>query len=162
MSTVFLDLMDHPVQATRIFCWTIYPDILYIKHSCSTVRQFMWFMAEPIQFSVGQTAQSLTCSIMEKPHTGLDDCLRMLLTCLRKRMSVPKNDSAHLIGDQDGWDLPAVGERALLVDVYLPLASRRVRVRVPRVKHDERPHRALEVGTRHRREPLLPPTTRVR
>ena len=34
-------------------------------------------MEEPIQFSVGQTAQSLTCSIMEKPQTGLDDCLNM-------------------------------------------------------------------------------------
>ena len=30
-------------------------------------------MEEPSQFSVGQTAQSLTCSIMDKPHTGLDD-----------------------------------------------------------------------------------------
>ena len=26
---------------------------------------------------------------MEKPHTGLDDCLRMLQACFRKRMSVP-------------------------------------------------------------------------
>ena len=48
----------------------------------------MWFTAEPSQFSVGQTAPSLTCSIMEKPSTGLDDCLRLLLSCLRKRMSV--------------------------------------------------------------------------
>ena len=47
----------------------------------------MWFMEEPSQFSVGQTAQSLTCSIMEKSHTGFDDCLRILLSCLRKRMS---------------------------------------------------------------------------
>ena len=30
-------------------------------------------MEEPSQFSVGQTAQSLTCSITEKPHTGLDE-----------------------------------------------------------------------------------------
>ena len=47
----------------------------------------MWFMERPSQFSVGQTAQSLTCSIMEKPHAGLDDCLRMLQSCFRKRMS---------------------------------------------------------------------------
>ena len=47
----------------------------------------MWFMEEASQFSVGKTAQSLTCSIMEKPHTGLDDCLIMLLACFRKRMS---------------------------------------------------------------------------
>ena len=47
----------------------------------------MWFMEEPIQFSVDQTAQSLACSIMEKPKIGLDDCLRILLSCFRKRMS---------------------------------------------------------------------------
>ena len=44
-------------------------------------------MEEPIQFSVGQTAQRRTCSIMEKPHTELDKCLRMLLSCFIKRMS---------------------------------------------------------------------------
>ena len=45
-------------------------------------------MEEPSQFSVGQTAQrSLTCSITEKPHTGLDDCLNMLLACFRATMS---------------------------------------------------------------------------
>ena len=47
----------------------------------------MWFTEEPSQFSAGQTAQSLTCSMMEEPHTGLDDCLNMLLPCFRKRMS---------------------------------------------------------------------------
>ena len=47
----------------------------------------MWFMEAPGKFSVGQTAESLTCSILEKPHTGLDDCLRMLQACFRKRMS---------------------------------------------------------------------------
>ena len=41
----------------------------------------MRFKEEPSQFSVGQTA------IMEKPHTGLDDCLSMLLSCFRKWMS---------------------------------------------------------------------------
>ena len=53
----------------------------------------MCFMEEPSQFSMGHTAQSLTCSIMEKPHTGLDDCLRMLQACFRKRMSGP--DKLH-------------------------------------------------------------------
>ena len=46
----------------------------------------MW----PCQFSVGQTAQSLTCSIVEKPHTRLDDCLRILLSYFRKRMSASR------------------------------------------------------------------------
>ena len=48
----------------------------------------MWFMEEPSQFSEGQTAQSLTCSIMDKQHTGLDDCQRKLLPCFSERMSV--------------------------------------------------------------------------
>ena len=29
---------------------------------------------------------------MEKPHTGLDDCLNMLLSCFRKRMSGRKRE----------------------------------------------------------------------
>ena len=48
----------------------------------------MRFMEELSQFSVGLTEQSITCSIKEKPHTGLDDCLRILLSCFRKKMSV--------------------------------------------------------------------------
>ena len=47
----------------------------------------MWFMEEPSQFSVGQTAQSLTCSIIDKPHTGLDECPTILLSCFRARNS---------------------------------------------------------------------------
>ena len=51
------------------------------------IQPCMWFMEEPSQFSVGPTAQSLTCSTMEKPHTELDDCMRMLLACFRKMIS---------------------------------------------------------------------------
>ena len=47
----------------------------------------MWFTENPSQFSV-ETAQGLTCSIMEKPPTGLVDCLNMLPSCFRKRMSL--------------------------------------------------------------------------
>ena len=50
----------------------------------------MWIMEEPSQFPVGQTAQSLTYSIMEKPHAVLDDCMRMLLSGFRKRTSGEK------------------------------------------------------------------------
>ena len=50
-------------------------------------QPFMWFEEEPSQFSMGQTAQSLTCSIMEKQHTGLDECPRILLSCFRARNS---------------------------------------------------------------------------
>ena len=46
----------------------------FLQHSEKVIQPCMWFVEEPSQFSVGQTAQSLTCSIMEKPHTGLDEC----------------------------------------------------------------------------------------
>ena len=36
---------------------------------------------------VRQTAQSLTCSIMEKPQTGLNACPRILGSCFRARNS---------------------------------------------------------------------------
>ena len=51
--------------------------------SRTVVKPCMWFQEEPSQFSMGQTAKSLTCSIMEKPLTGLDECLRILLLCFR-------------------------------------------------------------------------------
>ena len=64
-------------------------------------------MEEPSQFSMGQTAQSLTCPIMEKQHTGLDDCLRMLLACSRKRMSVRRRlilaIKLDCVGEKEGW-----------------------------------------------------------
>ena len=44
-----------------------------------------------LMFSVGQTAQLQTCSIIEKPHTGLDDCLNMLLSCFREKLSVSES-----------------------------------------------------------------------
>ena len=51
------------------------------------VQPCIWFKEEPNQFSVGQTAQSLTCSIIEKLHRGLDECPRILLSCFRARNS---------------------------------------------------------------------------
>ena len=63
------------------------------QDSQTVIQPFMCFLEESSQFSVGQTAQSLTCSIIEKPHTGLDDCLRVQ-ACFRKRMSDRRN---HLI-----------------------------------------------------------------
>ena len=48
----------------------------------------MWFKEEPSQFPMGQTAQSLTCLIMEKPRTELDECLRILLSRFRAKNSV--------------------------------------------------------------------------
>ena len=51
------------------------------------IQPCIWFKEEPSQFSMGQTAPSLTCSIMEQPHTGLDECPRILLSCFRARNS---------------------------------------------------------------------------
>ena len=66
-------------------------DILALKHESRILGQWSnpeyWFKEVPSQFSIGQTAQSLTCSTMEKPHTGLDDCPRILLSCFRARNS---------------------------------------------------------------------------
>ena len=51
------------------------------------VQPCNWFKSEPRQFSLGQTAQSITGSLIEKPHTGLDDCLNILLSCFRASTS---------------------------------------------------------------------------
>ena len=52
------------------------------------VKPCVWLKEEPSQFPMGQTAQSLTCSIMEKPHTRLDKCPRILIARFRARNSV--------------------------------------------------------------------------
>ena len=41
---------------------------------------------------MGQTAHNLTCSIMEKPHAGLEECLIILLSCFRARNSAADDD----------------------------------------------------------------------
>ena len=56
-------------------------------HSQTAIQTCMWYVEQPSLFSVGQTALSITCSIMEKPHRGLHKCPRMLLSRFRKRMS---------------------------------------------------------------------------
>ena len=45
----------------------------------------MWFMEVPRQFSICQPAQRLW--ILEKPITGYNYCLRILLSCFRNRTS---------------------------------------------------------------------------
>ena len=68
------------------------------EDSQTVVQPYMWFKEEPSQLSMGQTEQSLPCSIMEKPHTGLDERPRILLSCFRAgnstRPSLPRR-SAH-------------------------------------------------------------------
>ena len=58
-----------------------------LLHPQTVFKPCIWFKEEPSQLSMGQIAQSLTCSITEKPHTGLDECPRILLSCVRARNS---------------------------------------------------------------------------
>ena len=87
----------------------------------------MYFMEEPIQFSVGQTAQSLTSSIMDISHTGSDDCLRILQACLRKRMSglfdLLLQFLLHQLVIHHNSELEEV-ERSVVVDVNLGSVNR--------------------------------------
>ena len=55
--------------------------------SRTVVQPCIWFKEEPSQFSMGQKAPGQTCSIMEIPYTGLDECPRILLACFRARNS---------------------------------------------------------------------------
>ena len=54
----------------------------------TVVQLCIWFKEEPSQLFMGQTAHSLTCSTMKKPHTGLDECPRILLSCYTAGNSV--------------------------------------------------------------------------
>ena len=46
----------------------------------------------------GPNSTDLACPIMEKPHSGLDDCLRMLQVCLRRKMSERRAEEEALRG----------------------------------------------------------------
>ena len=55
-------------------------EVLVLKHESRTLGQ--WYNAvSGSRKSQDQTAQSLTCSIMEILHIGLDACPRVLLSC---------------------------------------------------------------------------------
>ena len=64
-------------------------DILFLKHAGSILRH----SSNPVygswksQASFPWAKQHRACSIMEKPHTALDDCLRILLSYFRARNS---------------------------------------------------------------------------
>ena len=79
----------------------------------------MWLMEEPSLFSVGQTAHSLTCSIMEKPHTGLEDRLGILLPCFRKRLSAPHQNLF------DTYMVRPVPTQGLSANFPIPIPSER-------------------------------------
>ena len=66
------------------------PDIPFLRHACSILRQSSnpvcgsWMSQVSSRWAKQHRA---TCSDMEKPHAGLDDCLRMLQASFRKMMS---------------------------------------------------------------------------
>ena len=61
------------------------PEFLALKHESRILRH----SSNPVCGSWKSKASSPWAKqpIMEKPHTVLDDCLRILLACFRKRMS---------------------------------------------------------------------------
>ena len=72
------------------FCLQHTPEVFALKHESRILGQW----SNPVSGSRKSQASSpwakqyrLTCSIMEKPHTGLDECPRILLLCSRARNS---------------------------------------------------------------------------
>ena len=79
----------------------------------------IWFKA------VLQTSQSLACSIMEKPHTGLDECPRILLSCFRARNSVA---NPKLNDDRLRLRVWTAKERLLLSQPFSLILLREMRI----------------------------------
>ena len=61
-------------------------EVFVLKHESMILGQWS-YPSRKSQASSPWAKQHLTCSIMEKPHTGLDDCPRILLSCFRARNS---------------------------------------------------------------------------
>ena len=53
------------------------------------VQPCIWFKKQPSQFSMGQTLLSITCSIVEKLDTGLDECPRICYSRALERSCLP-------------------------------------------------------------------------
>ena len=75
-------------------------------------------MKEPSQFFVGSTAQSLACSMVDKPQTGLVDCLNMLLSCFRKRMSDGRKERYYFVRPGEKWNSGETFQTDRLREVY--------------------------------------------
>ena len=73
-----------PPDNDRAHCLHFHP-VCLSKRPCSKALEYD---SRTSQLSMGQTEHSPTCSIMEKPHTGLDECPRILLSCFTARNSV--------------------------------------------------------------------------
>ena len=69
--------------------------VLTLKHESRILGQ----LSNPVcgswksqEASYPCSTEPITCSIMEMRHTGLDDCLRILLSCFKARISGRKKD----------------------------------------------------------------------
>ena len=64
-------------------------EILFLKHESSIFRQSscMWFLHDGTGYTLCCLAYGELARHLHEPHTGLDDCLNMLLSCFRNRLS---------------------------------------------------------------------------
>ena len=85
----------------------------------------MWFMEETRQFSVGQTAQNITFSVIEKPHTELDHCLRMLQACFRKEcllqgQPLPESERSDVFAAHLRERMESAGLQGMMEHSFIP------------------------------------------
>ena len=83
------------------------------------VQPCVWVKEEQTQFSMGQTAQSLTYSIMVKQHTRLDECPTIILLCFKARSSGAR--LAVVLRTVEGSHVHGDGGDEALALVELPL-----------------------------------------
>ena len=57
------------------------------KHSHTVIQPCMRFLHDCTGWALYCLAHGELAWLFHEPHTGLDDCLNMLLACFRKRMS---------------------------------------------------------------------------
>ena len=71
-------------------------------------------MIEQVSLRLNLSHRELVWLFHEHRNTGLDDCLRLLLSCFRKRMSVPNNRRAMASAD---------GARAMCANIAMPFSG---------------------------------------
>ena len=78
-------------------------EVLALKHESRILGQWSTPMSGSRKSQASSPwakQQSLTCSIIEKPHTGLDECPRILLSCFRARNSGGRCPECHGFRDK--------------------------------------------------------------
>ena len=59
----------------------------YLQHSQTVIQPCIWFLHDGPGSALCCLAHGELACLFHEPNTGLDDCLRMLQACFRKRMS---------------------------------------------------------------------------